>query len=357
MTNPTIEELDPNFAQAGVEGDVEWHDLRSWNIEGRGWNDTETPFDRLPARAKGIVRDPVWNLSQHSSGLSVRFVTDAITINARWRLRCQQLEMTHMPATGVSGLDLYIRTEDGWRWAGGGRPAKLPDNETCLVGGLEPVRREYQLYLPLYNGVTRLAIGVGKDAFMGKAPAGPELKEKPICFYGTSVTQGGCASRPGMAYPAIIGRRLARPIINLGFSGSGQAEPEISRLLAELDPAIFVIDCLANMDVTLTTERLEFMVTTLRNKHPQTPIVLLDSLRYQNEAFVARVRTRYVELAAATQAAYERLLSRGLSGVHYLKMGHLLGADGEATVDGIHATDLGFLRLAEGLTPVLADLL
>ena len=117
MTDNKIKEPDPNFAQPKVEGHIQWHDIREWGIEGQGWNDTESPFDRLPARAKEIVREGVWKLSQHSSGLSIRFVTDAAAINARWRLRCQSLAMPHMPATGVSGL-IYTfagnRAGTGW---------------------------------------------------------------------------------------------------------------------------------------------------------------------------------------------------------------------------------------------------
>ncbi|MBI2437341.1 MAG: SGNH/GDSL hydrolase family protein [Lentisphaerae bacterium] len=356
MTDKPIEELDPNFAQAGVEGDVRWHDIRDFGIEGQGWPDTESPFDRLPARAKGMAREAVWELSLRSSGISVRFVTDAVAINARWRLRFPTLAMTHMPATGVSGLDLYVRNEGSWHWVGAGRPEKVPDNDTCLVAGLEPIRREYQLYLPLYNGVERVAIGVRQDAFIGPAPKRPEGRQKPICFYGSSVTQGGCAARPGMAYPAIIGRRLERSTINLGFSGNGFAEPEMARLLAELDPAVYVIDCLPNLDAKLVHERIEFMVATLRASRPLTPIVLVECLRYQNEDFVSATKARIAERTATQKVAYSRLRSRGFTGLHYVKSDNLLGRDGEGTVDGIHATDLGFTRIADVFTLALKGL-
>jgi lysophospholipase L1-like esterase len=356
MTSIEIEKLDLNFAQARVEGDVQWHDIREWDIEGRGWNDTESPFDRLPARARSVVREPVWNLSRHSSGLSVRFVTDAAAINARWRLRSQSLAMAHMPATGVSGLDLYIRGTHGWRWAGAGRPEKSPDNDVCLVSGLKSERHECQLYLPLYNGVERVAVGVHRDAFIGPAPARPKRRRQPICIYGTSVTQGGCASRPGMAFPAIIGRRLDRPVINLGFSGNGQGEPEISRLLAELDPAVYVIDCLTNMNINLITERIDYMVQALRTAHPETPIVFVECLRFQNENFVNEKQKGQSEKTAAMKVAYDRLQARNVAGLHIIKAEKLMGTDGEGTVDGIHATDLGFIRIADVITPVLVSL-
>src|SRR5688572_26188767 len=110
-----IEELDPNFATSQPGDDLTWWDVRALGVEGQGWTNTESPFDRLPARAKSIVRAPVWELSQHSAGLCVRFVTDAAQIAARWRLRSPMLAMNHMPASGVSGLDLYMRHDGKWR--------------------------------------------------------------------------------------------------------------------------------------------------------------------------------------------------------------------------------------------------
>ena len=91
--------------------EITWHDIRDLAIEGKGWDDTESFYDRLPARARGVVRDPVWDLSRHSAGICARFVTDATAIQARWRLRCESLAMSHMAATGVSGVDLYARAE------------------------------------------------------------------------------------------------------------------------------------------------------------------------------------------------------------------------------------------------------
>jgi hypothetical protein len=116
------------------DSDILWYDIRELVIEGRGWQDTEEFYDRLPARAKGLVRDPVWELSQNSTGICARFATDAAAIKVRWSLRDEQLGLEHMPATGVSGLDLYIRTEDGgWGWLAVGRPSKYPTNQKDLV--------------------------------------------------------------------------------------------------------------------------------------------------------------------------------------------------------------------------------
>jgi hypothetical protein len=255
--------IDPKQAEADPGGAILWFDLRLLDMEGKGWADTKAPYDRLPARAEGVVRGPVWDLSRQSAGQCVRFVTDAPSIHARWTLTSDTLAMPHMPATGVSGLDLYVRSEKGrWQWLAVGRPAQKA-NATQLVTGLAPGKREYLLYLPLYNGVSSVQIGIPKSSTLAKGPARPPERQKPVIFYGTSITQGGCASRPGMVHTAILGRKLERPVINLGFSGNGTMDLEVAKLLGELDPAVYVLDCLPNMTAQQIEERADPFIRTL----------------------------------------------------------------------------------------------
>ncbi len=347
-----IEHLDPNMATQSPEGDWLWYDALSLGLEGQGWTELKEPYDRLPAKAEGVVRDAVWSLSRHSAGLAVHFVSDAQKISARWTLRSKNLAMPHMPATGVSGLDLYVRDGAVWRWIGAGRP-DAQSNEKELVKALPKGQHEFLLYLPLYNGVTRLEIGVPPRSMLAKAPARPASHAKPICFYGTSITHGGCASRPGMAYPAILGRWLQRECINIGFSGNGKLEPELGELLAELDVAAYVLDCAPNLDPEQLKARIEPFIEALRKARPDTPIVLVENISYQAGYFIRRARKSYERKNKETRAAYERLVDKGVPGLYYLAGEKLLGNDGEATVDGTHPTDLGFIRMAEAFAPVL----
>ncbi|MGI6081929.1 MAG: SGNH/GDSL hydrolase family protein [Limnochordia bacterium] len=340
-----------------IEGSgLVWYDVREWGVEGRGWDDVERYYDRLPARAKGVVRDPVWNLSKDSAGMCTCFITDAPEIHARWRLRSARLAMSHMPATGVSGLDLYVRDESAgvWRWLGIGRPEDSVEAQSMLAVGLDGSRRSYLLYLPLYNGVESLEIGVPSNACF--EPVAPRTA-KPVVFYGTSIVQGACASRPGMHHVAILGRRLDCPVINLGFSGNGRMEPEVGRLLAELDPAVYVIDCLPNMSVELVSERVEPLVRALREARPTAPIVLIGERYVHNVSLLPERRRVYAQKAEAFHKALERLTQAGVEGFHVIPGEPLLGDDGEGTVDGSHPTDLGFWRMADVLEPVLAKLL
>jgi lysophospholipase L1-like esterase len=333
--------------------ELRWHNLSDLPVEGKGWRETKHLYDRLPAKAEGVVRTPVWSLSEDSAGLRYRFVTDATSLRARWRLRhTNSLALPHMPATGVSGLDLYVRTADQWHWIGAGRPDKAELNEGTLVNGVAPGKREYMLYLPLYNGVESVEIGLPDGAGFEPAPD-RYASRRPILFYGTSILQGGCAARPGMAYPSIIGRMLDWPTINLGFSGNAKSEPEMARLLAELNPALYVLDSLPNLEPAEVAERVEPFVKTIRAAHPTTPIILVENVTYTNSAFLESRRARVTASNELLRKLYHKMQAAGDRTVFYVPSSALLGKDGEDTVDGTHPTDLGFLRMAEGISPVV----
>jgi hypothetical protein len=262
-----------------------------------------------------------------------------------------------MPATGVSGLDLYVKDEQGHvRWLAVGIPRGQTTTAT-LVSGLPEGEREYWLYLPLYNGVQAVEIGLPRNVRLRRAPPRAEDRRRPIIFYGTSITQGGCASRPGMVHTAILGRRLHRPVINLGFSGNGRMEPEVAQLLAEVDAAAYVIDCLPNITEKEVTERTEPLVRILREKHPSTPILLVEDRTYSDAFLLDAKRRRNETSRAALRAAFDRLQQAGGKNLYYLEGEQLLGDDNEGTVDSSHPTDLGFLRQADAFEQALRPIL
>ncbi len=343
-------------ASQGVKDEKQplvWYDIKLLGVEGRGWNETKSFYDRFPAKAEGVIRQAVWNLSLNSAGMNVRFVTDAPSIQARWKLRSQTLALPHMPATGVSGVDLYARRgSEPWHWVNVGRPTQFPVNQQALVTSIIPGSKEFLLYLPLYNGVEQVEIGLPVDTKLYKAPQWGE-QAKPIVFYGTSITHGACASRPGMCYPAIIARRLHRPHLNLGFSGNALMESEIAQLLAELDPCVYVLNSLPNMNATQVRERAEKFVQTLRAARPNTPIVLCEDRTYANAKWVPAQRERNDTSRVELKQAYERLLKAGVKGLYYIDGETQLAADGEDTVDSSHPTDLGFVHMADKFTPVI----
>jgi len=328
---------------------ITWHDAKSLTVEGRGWTDTQQPFDRLPAKAEAVVPPIVWHLARNSAGIVVRFTTDSPEIRVKWKLTSANLAMNHMPATGVSGVDLYVKYRGNWRWLGVGRP-NAEENESTLVTGITAEKREYALYLPLYNGVSSVEIGIPESAKIEPVPS-HRLKMKPVVLYGTSILQGGCACRPGMAYPSIIGRKLDIETVNLGFSGAGQGEHVVSDLLAELDPQAYVIDCLPNMNAGMIDERIRYMLAAIKAKHPRTPVILVEEASFQY-AFIHQT-----DAAVAKNKVLAKLykdLARDWNGrLFYVKGNTLMGKDGEPTVDGVHPNDIGFQRMADALAPVI----
>jgi len=334
--------------------DLNWYDVRDLGVEGQGWSDTKAPFDRLPARAEKLVRSAVWNLSRNSAGMCVRLTTDAPSIHVHWKLTSPRLEMNMMPASGVSGLDLYVHHEGRWRWLANARPSEL-ETELRLVNGLTQAPRHYLLYLPLYNGVEVVEVGVPSSASLSLSELKPRIP-RPVVFYGTSITHGASASRPGMVHTAILGRWLDCPVINLGFSGNGRMEPEVAQLMAELDASVFVIDCLPNIVAADVTARTADVVGILRAKHPQTPIVLVEDRSYADSFLMKSKRERNLTSRAALRREFEKLRDAGDANLYYLEGEHLLGDDGEGTVDSSHPTDLGFMRQAEAFRTVLEPL-
>jgi len=357
-SSPAVSKLDPELAasKATTPG-VKWYNPQDWGLEGRAWGDAERKkiYDRLPAEAEGKVPAPVWNLSRHSTGMAARFKSNATAVHVRYKLTSANLAMPHMPATGVSGADLYARDEKGqWRWVNVVKPDKQQMHAT-LIQGMPEGDREFMLYFPLYNGMEKMEIGVNEGAsFEGLAPR-PE--KEAILFYGTSITHGASASRPGMCHPAILGRRFDRPVINLGFSGNGKMDASVGEFLARLSPAVFVIDCLPNMDARMVTERCVPLVKQLRASRADIPIVLVEDRRNTN-SWIQPVRyAHHTANHAALKASYEQLKAEGVAGLFYIEGDALLGDDSDGATDGSHPNDLGFFRQANVMEPVIKEAL
>ena len=351
-----VSKLDPAMAASKATAEsVQWHDVTKWGVEGREWPERERLryFDRLPAEAEKTVTSAVWKLSRDSAGMMVRFKTDATSLHVHYKLSKELLGMPHMPATGVSGVDFYARDDSGkWRWVMVTKPA-AQEVQVEVIKGLAPGFREYAAYLPLYNGVDLLEIGVPKGSkFEGLAP-----RPKPVVFYGTSITHGACASRPGMVHTAILGRRLDMPVVNLGFSGNGRMDAAVGDFLGRIDAAAFVIDCLPNMGPVDVAAKCVPLVHQLRTARPVTPIVLVEDRRYTNDWITPAKAKFHDDNHAALKEAWETLRKEGVKNIYYISGDALYGTDSEGATDASHANDLGFTRQADIFEPVLRQAL
>ena len=300
----------------------------------------------LPQCSEGVQR-----LAYHLAGACVRFSTDSDQFAVVWELT-ETSNMPHFAASGQSGLDLFEETDTGTRHVKSIIPA-LDNGCGChkkqsayipLPGGL----RHYALYLPLYNGLTQLLLGFPQGARI--APGRKPKIEKPIVFYGSSITQGACASKAGSAYTTLLCRRLDAAQINLGFSGNGKGEAHMARYIAGLDMRMFVFDydhnALSPEDLEKTHEPFFRIV---RAAHPELPVVLISRPDFDGNPQDSALRREVI------RKTYMHALAEGDQHVVFVDGQMLYGQTDRdmCSVDGIHPCDLGFWRMAEALEPVL----
>ena len=334
---------------------LEYHDGKDFLLEGTSFPDSVRVryYDRFPGYAKEMVHPHVWYLSRCAAGLSVRFRTNSPRLGVKWEILRDRQE-NHMPATGIKGLDLYSLVDNEWVYINTAKPSGV-ENKYLLTDAAEGSMREYRLYLPLYDGLEKLEIGISPGAVIER-PQQEEWSMKPIVFYGTSITQGGCASRPGMAYSNIISRKLNVECMNLGFAGNGKMEQGVARLMSEIDASMYVIDCIGNMTVAQVHQNVSPLVEILRSKHPHTPIIFVESLMFERTFMNDSLRNTVVAKNKALKQEYVELARNRDGHIYYIGVRHATGKDREGTVDGIHLNDLGFLRFSEYLIEEWNDL-
>lgn len=326
---------------------IKYFDKDHFLIEGTVIPDSlkESPYDRLPISYKNYVRKPVWDLSKSSAGLSIRFLSNSSKISAKWEV-LNDFKMAHMPDTGIKGIDLYYKSKNGWQFLSTGFPTGNK-NESVLIQNMTNEIREYKIFLPLYDGVNNIEIGIDSNSFIKK---GDFKSDNFIIFYGTSITQGGCASRPGMAHTNIISRKLDVNVLNFGFSGNGRMEKPIAELISNVKPLFYVIECMPNMinsdNIVKNTRPL---VDVIREKNPETPIVLVDLFDYSFSVLDLETKLSTEKMNSALKIEYEKLLNSGYRNIFYINSKNSIGTDQEGTVDGVHFTDLGFMRYSSFL--------
>ncbi len=331
--------------------------LKWWNpkdskvpvISNQKWsNELEAIFHRLPLRAKKQVRKPLWELSKNTAGLAIRFKSNSHHIVVKYTVK-GMISFPHMPATGVSGLDLYYKTSNGnWRRTFDTYHLDKNSEYQFIIDDIsnkyDQYGREYKLLLPLYNEVEKMKIGIDKNAFF--TPILP-INEKPIVAYGTSICQGACATRPGMAWTAILERQLNIPIINIGFSGNGKLEDAIIDLLNEINAKLYILDCLPNLypEKDNAYQLTINAVKKLKEKHPDTPIILTAHTGYVNGFTNKYNYNRYTKLNNALYKAFQTLREKGYTKLYLLTKKHIgLGMD--SYVDNTHPNDYGMIQYA-----------
>ena len=343
-----LEDVPPADGPSVGPGNVVWIDGRDLPLEGKPFDDVDAYYHRLPSAVSQNVSPGVHNLRRCSAGMQFRFTTDSSHLTFVWRNdNVERISPTMSPA-GHSGLDVYRQEADGiWRHVktlclegdlrkGGAEKISWKPGTPCLVN------------LPLYNGIATFRLGVDRGAKVGRLPPRRSGVDKPVVFYGSSITQGACASRPGMSFVNIVGRELDVPVVNLGFSGAGKMEMAMSDALARIDASCYVLDSLHNMSWKEAPERFEPFVRNLRAKRPGVPIVICEQCDLPHIALHDKDRV--------ARRGYEKFVAEGWKGLVYLPKSGLY-ADDEGTVDGLHPNDWGNVCLAKAYGQAVAQAL
>lgn len=327
-------------------------------VDGLPWfAENERRFLRLPMRGQTRVRPEIWDLAEMPSGGVVRFRSNTTAVTLRVA-HAKPVQMWNMPASGYYGIDIYVNEGGGPRYWGSTRPTTTDlAYETEIFADITPAEREYILYLPTYSTLERLEIGLSDGATL--LPPSPYALPKPVVFYGSSITQGGCATRPGNGYVPTLGRLLHVEVVNEGYSGNGLGEPEVAELLSEIDAACFVLDFHCNVTTVDGLQQVHApFYRTLRAAHPDMPILILSMLALPLELHNKATLQKRLGQTAVLRATYEEAVRNGDRNVHFFDGAWLLTPDSAgAFVDGIHPTDLGFATMAERLAPVLHSIL
>ncbi len=330
-----------------------FYDSDYFLIEGTTFPDSvkENSFDRIPYSYKEKVRPVIWSLSKASAGISIRFFTNSSSVGVKWEL-LNDTKMSHMTETGIKGIDLYCRTGNQWQFVNTAKPAGKA-NWFMLVNNMKSEMREFKMYLPLYDGIVKLEIGIDSLAQIVKPSSNDQ---KPLVFYGTSITQGCSASRPGMVHTNIISRKLNVDCINFGFNGNGKMEKPVAEIMSRIEASCYIIDGVANMSPDEIRQNTAGLVETIRESHPKTPVVFIECLLFEKAFFDDSTRIVVNNKNSALKAEFEKLAGRGFTDIFYITNDNAIGDDHEATVDGVHFTDLGYMRYSDFIISKLAEL-
>ena len=349
---------------------TEWHNPMEASVPyigGRAWNAEigNQSFNRMPDRFQSIMPQHIWNLQKQCAGLSVRFVSNSKNITVRYGLAFNADGSRNMAPLNHSGVDLYGKTADGdyhwigthmsWKWKSSNIDTISMRWERLAPPSSKNRGIEYVLYLPSYNALKYIEIGVDKGAWFQFLH---ESTERPVVVYGSSIIQGASPSRPGLMITNLVQRELGYPIINLGFSGSARMEAPLFDAMSEINARAFILDPMPNsfrLHRDTIINRIKQGVYKLRSKS-EAPILLVEAHGTADKVFRADVEAMYQKGDAHLQEAYQQLLAEGVKGLYYLPHSELEMQDNDM-IEGSHPNDLGNRVYADAYKKKLREML
>ena len=315
------------------------------DFEGKGWEKTESPYDRLPSKIKEILPD-VWKHSHTSTGMCVFFNTDTSSFHVRYKLAKPLFGEENFNVSACSGVDLYIydTQEKRWRWGAATSHGmiKNQDPEMTLIEGLPKKKRKCRMYLPMRNQLLEISIGVDADASFELVPP---RKKAPLVYYGTSIIHGSFSTRSGLGTAQILARKLDMPLINLGFSGAARMEKEMAVVLSELNAGIFIVDPYHNLSLENIRNNMEDFINILCTARPETPVFVLGA-PYHLHSWLKPELEKNDRMKTELYGKICRKMKKKFPYLHYLKGTNFYGSD-EVSLDGLHPNDAAFAHMSK----------
>ena len=342
-----VEKIDKNLAihAIGERDKLYFHDIEDGPFKIYGVKKENGMFRRLPETIARSVSEGVYELHTFTAGGRVRFVTDSECVAIHAEIAGKWL-LSHMPTTGVSGLDMYAREGDIEKFVGVFKPPyDMKDGYESILYFGDKKERLVTINFPLYSSLVKLYVGLEKNAYLREAP---EYKNSlPVVYYGSSITQGACASRPGNCYENRLTRYFDCDYINLGFAGSAKGEDTIAEWISQMKMSVFVYDYDYNAPSTEHLEKTHSkMFQRIRKANPNLPVIMMSRPKYYlSEAEKKRL--------AIIRATYEEAVAAGDENVYLLDNQALTQqVKDDGTVDNCHPTDSGFANMASALIPI-----
>ncbi len=339
--------------QAQEAADYKFVDANTLTVLGRAAYVHSGSFHRVDSIFFSELPERVAALATNSAGICISFQTNSKRIKLKWGLE-KYNTLWNMTPLAINGLDLYGWHENKWQYIASARPLS-DSNEAVVIEDLDGRMRHYRLYLPLYSSLKSIKLGIDSSAIINKSDR-LLLPKKKVVIYGSSITQGASASRPGMAYPSILSRQLNIETFNLGFSGSGKMELVLADVLGSMEADVYVLDCVPNPTPEEIKDRAIPFIKRLRQLKPDVPIIMVESIIREQANWSKRIQTRVFEQNREFRKAFGQLKNENYHELYYIQAVDLIGNDHEATIDGTHLTDLGFIRLADAVGKILHKL-
>lgn len=346
--------LTTSAAEKG-KNDLKFVDAQSLNICGHTMRTEKSPYYRFDCAPYNFKEEHIRRYSKYPVGMYVTFRTNSSQVWATWE-NVKRRMGDNMTPIFQQGLDLYIKDGAKWRFCGVGRVSTNPE-KNCrtkpIIENLSEGEKEFMLYLPSWCEITRLEIGVDKDATIEAIPS--PFRHKVVVF-GSSITHGASASRPGMGYPARMSRALGIDFVNFGFSGNCKMQPEFIPFMTKVEADAFICDAFANPTAEEVAERVEPFIDAMVAAHPGKPIIMLRPFHHESEYYDNVKHTKYVTKLRVAREKME-MLTKKYKDVYYLDIPFATGGDCESTIDGSHPNDMGFDRIIKSYQPKIVKIL